>query len=782
MPINRPLELLAPAGSMSALKAAIANGADAVYLGAASFGARASAGFDDEALKEALDYCHLRRKSIYVTVNILVKERELDGVRHTLSLLSHLGADAVLVQDLGVHKICREEFPELPVHASTQMALHNASGVRLLKDLGAKRAVMARECDLKEIRKAAEVGLEIEAFCHGALCVSCSGQCLFSSMIGGRSGNRGRCAQPCRLPYSYQGKNGAWLSPRDLCARDELDAMTDAGVYSFKIEGRLKRPEYVAVVTRAYRDALDAVLEGRFSPADSTEKESLTQIFSRGGFTEGYPGQDRDAAVIDPTRVTPLGVSMGKVKKVYQRGNALLCDVPLIRPLHNGDGLEIGTQEIRYSGPEVFAGSIAVLRLREKVKIGEEVRRTEDESQLQAARGTYENGADLAANPVSFDALLTAYPGKPISLQVTDGESTVTVTGDAVQPAQNKALDDTSARRSLEKTGGTPFVLNQLTVKTAGAFVPAAALNALRRDTLEQLAQARIAAQPRDASFKAHFEAPRREISEPRLIVKTGIVEELPNLRKAGADEILFQPQDFREEKLLPFLNNWPEKVRLCLPSQLSENTLQYLKTSIEEKQIPVCLSSPGQLQAFATGSMAGEGIPVMNGEAITMLSHLGCESVTLSRELSKQDIQDLPKDVCEMILPVYGRTRLMLLNHCPMRTVMGLKQNREQCELCGQGKGALGTHLTDRMKADYPLFPVRLPEGCQIELMADRPLHLSGLLKGLPKLSFLLAFTDETKEERIKIIAHYAALLRGETPPALDMKGTAGRFLDGVL
>ena len=317
MPMN--LELLAPAGSMDALKAAIANGADAVYLGAASFGARASAGFDDEALKEALRYCHLRRKSIYVTVNILVKERELDGVRQTLSLLSHLGADAVLVQDLGVLKICREEFPELPVHASTQMALHNASGVRLLKELGAKRAVMARECGLNEIHKASEVGLEIEAFCHGALCVSCSGQCLFSSMLGGRSGNRGRCAQPCRLPYQNQGKNGSWLSPRDLCARDELDRMAEAGVYSFKIEGRLKRPEYVAVVTRAYRAALDAVLEGRFSPADKSEKESLTQIFSRGGFTEGYPGSDSDAAVIDPTRVTPLGVSMGKVKKVYQK-------------------------------------------------------------------------------------------------------------------------------------------------------------------------------------------------------------------------------------------------------------------------------------------------------------------------------------------------------------------------------------------------------------------------------------------------------------------------------
>ena len=782
MPMNRRLELLSPAGSMEALKAAVANGADAVYLGAASFGARASAGFDDGALKVALDYCHLRRKNVYVTVNILVKERELDSVRQTLSLLSHLGADAVLAQDLGILKICREEFPELPVHASTQMALHNASGVKLLKSLGARRAVMARECNLTEIRKAAEAGLEIEAFCHGALCVSCSGECLFSSMIGGRSGNRGRCAQPCRLPYSFQGQSGAWLSPRDLCARDELNAMAEAGVYSFKIEGRLKRPEYVAVVTRAYRDALDAVLEGRFSPADKHEKESLTQIFSRGGFTQGYPSQERDAAVIDPNRVTPVGVTVGKVKKVYQKGGALLCDVPLIRPLHNGDGLEIGAQEIRYSGPEVSSGSTATLRLREKAAVGEEVRRTEDESQLSAARRTYEGDAENRTNPIPFDAALTAYPDKPLSLQVTDGESTVSVSGEPAQAAQNKALDENAARRNLEKTGGTPFVLRQLTVKTAHAFVPASAINSLRREALDKLAEARIAAQPRLASPKAEFDTPRRAVPAPRLIVKTQRAAEIPELLNAGAAEALFLPQDFRKKYLLPELEKLPGKTRLCLPSQLSESTLQYVKALAEEKNIPVCLSSPGQIKAFNTGDMAGEGIPVMNGETLRMLSYLGCQSVTLSRELSKQDILDLPFDICELILPVYGRTRLMLLNHCPVRTKLGLKAGREQCELCGQGKGAQGAFLTDRMKADYPLFPLRLPEGCQIELMADKPLHLSGLLGGLPPLSWLLMFTDETKEERKRITAHYAALLRGETPPALNVRGTAGRFLDGVL
>ena len=781
MPAN-DLELLAPAGSMDALRAALANGADAVYLGAAAYGARSTAGFDENALRDALRLAHLHRKKIYVTVNILIKERELNDVRRTLSLLSSLGADAVLLQDLGLVKICREEFPWLPIHASTQMALHNASGAELLQSLGAKRVVLARECGLEEIRKAARTGMEIEAFCHGALCVSCSGQCLFSSMIGGRSGNRGRCAQPCRLPYAYQGVTGAWLSPRDLCARDELKALADAGVYSFKIEGRLKRPEYVAVVTRAYRNALNMILEGRFVPADETEKESLTQIFSRGGFTLGYPGQKRDAAIIDPTRVTPIGVTIGKVKKIYQKGGALLADVPLTKPLHNGDGLEIGKQELRYSGPEAPAGQTAVLRLRDAVKPGETVRRTEDESQLAAARQTYGGEALNAGLPIPFDAVLTAYPGKEISLRVTDGESEITVTGENVQPAQKKALDEESAKNALNKTGGTPFVLDKLTVKTAGAFAPASALNALRREALDRLTEARIAAQPRDVSSAAHFAVPKRELPAPRLIAKTSDVNAIPSLLKAGADEILYLPQDFREPYLLPILERLPEGTRLCLPSQMTDASQERLEILTGTLGIPVCLSSPNQLGCFHSGDMAGEGVPVMNSESIKLLSHLGCKSVTLSRELSGSEMLDLPPDLCELILPVYGRARLMLLNHCPMRTKLGLTAGREQCELCRQGKGALGTCLIDRMGAAYPLRPLRLPEGCQIELMADRPLHLAGQLRGMEGFSWLLAFSDEPPEEQRRVTAHYAALRRGEAPEALGVKSTLGRFTDGVL
>lgn len=777
-------ELLAPAGSMDALKAALANGADAVYLGASAFGARFDAGFDEATLRDAIRLAHLHRRKIYITVNILIKDRELGDVRRTLGALSRLGADAVILQDLGLLKICREEFPELPVHASTQMALHNASGARLLKNLGARRVVLARECGPEAIRAAADTGIEVEVFCHGALCVSVSGQCLFSAMLGGRSGNRGRCAQPCRLPYMYAGRKGAWLSLRDLCARDELDLLARAGAYSFKIEGRLKRPEYVAVVTRSYRSALDQMAEGRFHPADAEEKEALTQIFSRGGFTKGYIGHAQDAGVMDESRVRPQGVLLGKTGKCYRKGGALLCDVLLQRPLHNGDGLEIGDQALLYSGPETPAGQIATLRLRDAVKPGEAVRRTEDESQLVAARATYTDEALNRALPIPFDAEVTAFPGKSVSLAVTDGESRAAVSGELCQIAQNKPLDEGAARRALEKTGGTPFALRRLTLKTENAFVSAARLNALRRDALEKLTEMRIAAQPRLLSPAGHFEAPIHPSFSPKLYARTRNMDDIPRLYAAGADEVIFLPRDFRASALEASMKALPRDVILGLPGQCGEETLDVLRSLLAQYPHRLFLASPGQMGAFpGMEILAGEGIPVMNGEAVRMAAFLSCRGVTLSRELKKAEIDDIPADILPLILPVYGRTRLMLLNHCPMRTALGLKEGREQCNLCEHGKGAAGTCLTDRMGANDPLFPIRLPEGCLVELMADKPLHLSGHLDGMERLSWLLDFTDETTEQAAAVTAHYATLRKGENVPPLPfVRGTIGRFESGVL
>ena len=267
------IELLAPAGSRESLIAAVEAGADAVYLAGSQFGARAYAdNFDEEALTEAIRFAHLRGVHIHVTVNTMVLDEELDDVRRYLQFLEKIGADAALVQDLGVAKIAREYAPNLPLHASTQMTIHNVQGARAMEALGFSRVVLSRELSLPEIREiVAGTNAEVETFTHGALCVCYSGQCLMSSMIGGRSGNRGCCAQPCRLPYTLVDVAGEdvlgdtagnfLLSPKDLNTLDLLPQLVEAGVSSLKIEGRMKKPEYVATVVKTYRSVLDRILE-----------------------------------------------------------------------------------------------------------------------------------------------------------------------------------------------------------------------------------------------------------------------------------------------------------------------------------------------------------------------------------------------------------------------------------------------------------------------------------------------------------------------------------------
>ena len=350
------MEILAPAGNREALERAQAAGADAVYLGYAAFSARAGAGnFNDEELADALRFAHLHRMRVYVTVNTLVKDGELAEVEKLLTRLETLQVDGVLVQDFGILRMIRRKHPGLRVHASTQMAIHNASGVRWCAKMGMKRVVLARECSLDEIRKCVETGMEIEIFGHGAQCVSVSGECLFSSMVGERSGNRGRCAQPCRKIYRLDGRIGAWLSPRDLCLRDEVPALAEAGAASLKIEGRLKRPEYVYTVTDSYRRALDTWREGRFEPADDAETEALQQMFHRGGFMWGYAFGAEDAAVIQPESVNHRGIRIGTAEHVRGR----ISEVRLTRNLHDGDGLRLnhdGTEtEMTYAGPDVPA-------------------------------------------------------------------------------------------------------------------------------------------------------------------------------------------------------------------------------------------------------------------------------------------------------------------------------------------------------------------------------------------------------------------------------------------
>ena len=768
--VNR-MENLAPAGNWDALRSAVAAGADAVYLGYAAYSARAGAGnFDEQQLRDAVRFAHLHHVRVHVTVNTLIKDGEMAGVVDVLRLLNEIRVDAVLVQDLGVLRMARRCFPDLPIHASTQMAIHNATGVRFCRNQGMTRAVLARECSAAEIALAAKEGIEIEVFGHGAQCVAVSGECLFSSVVGGRSGNRGRCAQPCRLLYTYRGKTAAWLSPRDVCMRDDLPELNKAGVASIKLEGRLKRPEYVATIANSYRNAIDAMDNGHFRKADENEITGLRQIFSRGGFMRGYAMGAEDAGVIDPARVSHGGVKIGRVE--FAAGN--MARVRLERSLDDGDGLQIhtaqGDAELIYAGHDTEAGQIAVVRLRPDVrtKAGDEVYRLTSEKQLQWARS-------LAIPAIPADMALIAYPGKPLALTMTDGESSVTVTGDTAAPAQSRAMSEEDARRSLGKLSDTPFSLRTLTVQTAGAFVPVSALNQLRREACQQLAEARIAAFTR----KAGREEPADELIYPdtpdapsMAIVRT---REQADAMQGAADLLIWYPEDFRADALESGLRDMPDGVWLQLPTVCEEKTLDLLCDFVQKnagKLGGIVLGSVGQLgRTWNVPMGAGSGIPVMNRRAVQFLLEQGCRFVTASSELSGAELRTLMQNHPPVVVPAYGREQLMLLHHCPARTYLGLTKGHAACRMCDQHSpdALAGQTLTDRRGTVYPLLRQRLPEGCLVRLMNALPTNNIRRVRQAGYAPMMLLTTENAQEA-----ADVRAVMDGEMR---ELEGTSNHW-----
>lgn len=765
------MENLAPAGNWDALRSAVAAGADAVYLGYAAYSARAGAGnFDEQQLRDAVRFAHLHHVRVHVTVNTLIKDGELAGVVDVLRLLSEIRVDAVLVQDLGVLRMARRCFPDLPIHASTQMAIHNATGVRFCRNQGMTRAVLARECSAAEIALAAKEGIEIEVFGHGAQCVAVSGECLFSSVVGGRSGNRGRCAQPCRLLYTYRGKTAAWLSPRDVCMRDDLPELNKAGVASIKLEGRLKRPEYVATIANSYRNAIDAMDNGHFRKAGEAEMSGLRQIFSRGGFMRGYAMGAEDAGVIDPARVSHGGVKIGRVE--FAAGN--MARVRLERNLDDGDGLQIrtaqGDAELIYAGHDTEAGQIAVVRLRPDIrtKAGDEVYRLTSEKQLQWAR-------NLAIPAIPADMALIAYPGKPLALTMTDGESSVTVTGDTVAPAQSRAMSEEDARRSLGKLSDTPFSLRTLTVQTAGAFVPVSALNQLRREACQQLAEARIAAFTRKAGREETADDliyPDTPDAPSMAIVRT---REQADAMQGAADLLVWYPEDFRADALESGLRDMPDGVWLQLPTVCEEKTLDLLYAFVQRntgKLGGIVLGSVGQLGCTWNVPMgAGSGIPVMNRRAAQFLLEQGCRFVTASSELSGAELRTLMQNHPPVVVPAYGREQLMLLHHCPARTYLGLTKGHAACRMCDQHSpdALAGQTLTDRRGTVYPLLRQRLPEGCLVRLMNALPTNNIRRVRQAGYAPMMVLTTENAQEA-----ADVRAVMDGEMR---ELEGTSNHW-----
>ena len=819
--MNDAMELLAPAGDEAALRAAVCAGANAVYLGYAQFGARAAAAnFDAEALEQAVAYAHLHHVRVHVTVNTLVKQNEIEQVYDALSTIARCRADAVIVQDVGVVRLVREHFPTLELHASTQMAIHTAAGARFAMTHGIRRVVLARECTLAAIAEVAATGVDTEVFVHGALCAGISGQCLLSSMAGGRSGNRGRCAQPCRQVVTLGDTSAALISMRDLCLRDHLPELAAAGVSSLKIEGRLKRAEYVAVVTDSYRKALDALARGAFKPMDTREKNSLLQIFHRGGFTAGHAMGAEDADLCSIERVNHGGVHIGTIVSV-QKG---LATADLQTPLHDGDSLRIdGTEdvELRYSGHDETVRATLRLRPGERVTMGDPLMRTADAQQLQWAQS-------LTEKPVWVDMRATVRVGETMRLWVSDGESAVEVAGELAQKPIKRALTAEEIARSLAKLGDTPFALQEEPiVETNGAFVPVSALNALRRTGLEMLVQARRAAffglekekmfvqamaegtqeglytchpsQAADAQAPTAQQAGAGTLRQGKpfsggmtgtLAVSFSDAKMGKTLLQAGANLLLYAPRDWRSGMLETELSKLPDGAWITLPAQLSGEAFRQAWPRVEAKAdhlAGVVLGSVGQLGfPIALPVALGDGVPIVNREAAQELLTESIAFYTLWPELSREELQAAMRKGDPCLLRVYGRERVMLLNHCPERVVRGLRTGRASCALCKAGDRACArpdATLCDRRGYRFPLTRVRTHEGCVIEVYNALPTDLSKQERQRLALGagMLLSFTVESTAEQIAITERFAALLHGGAVPALDTPTTGGHFLRGV-
>ncbi len=653
-------DILAPAGGPEQLLAALRCGADAVYLGAGAFNARRNAkNFDAQALPRAVQDCHERGVKLYVTMNTMVLDGEWEALERTAALVAASGADAAIVQDMGVLRLLQNRYPSLKRYASTQTAVHNADGAKRLVDMGFDGVVLAREMTLPEmeaVRKAVDVHLE--AFVHGAHCMSLSGACYLSAMLGGRSGNRGLCAQPCRLDWRC-GEEHCALSLKDMSLIDHLRDMEAIGIDTFKIEGRMKRPEYVAAAVTACRKAL---------AGEEYDLETLQAVFSRSGFSDGYLTGRRD-------------------KDMF--GHRTREDV---------------------TGAQGVLKSLAGLYHKERARV-----------------------------PVSM--LFSAGEGFS-RLTVSDGEHEIVREGEAPQTALTRPMDGESARKSLSKTGGTPYFVQDFSADIApGLMLPASALNSLRRETLEELSLRRRAIRPHEAKC---YEVPGAEkrpaANEPALWARFAGPAQVSG--DNVLEKIILPAESLRAEDVAKYGDKlMAELPALCFPSEAErlERKLEALKAAGLKAVMADNIYGLELGERLGLAVYGGFGLNIANTEALRVYQARGLAAATLSFEPSMARLKALGGTLPRGIL-AYGRLPLMRWRNCPVKASIG-------CAACG-GKGK----LTDRMGVE---FPVECSGKKYSSLLNSLPLHIAE--KDWRGFDFVtLYFTLESREECESILRDY--------------------------
>ena len=527
----KKIELLAPCGNMDALVAAVAGGCDAVYLGLTSYSARAFAGnFNREELIEAVRHCHVRDVSVYVTMNTMLYETEIEKAKETVQFLYDNDVDALLVQDFGLFHLVKTMFPDFDIHCSTQMHIHNLAGVKYMKEEGAARIVLARETPIEIIAEACKQGVEIEVFAYGAICISYSGQCLMSSATKNRSANRGMCAQSCRLKYKKE--DGSWfqegdylLSPKDLNAIDNIPALIKAGVSSLKIEGRMKRPEYVYLVTKTFREAIDACYAGKTYTIDPKRQQELLLMFNR-GFSKGHLFHADVDHRMSHYRPNHRGIEIGKVTG-YEKGSVT---VKLSQSLHQHDGLRIlhHPQDIGLTAVKIYkngklvnqaeAGDTVVLGCPkgERPKIGDPLHKTSDTALIAAI----DEQIKTMGRTIPVSIHYAAMPGQPFVVTITDNDGRIATAQSTtvVEEAKSAPLEKERIIRSLKKTGDFPYMVTHVEGEAGNIFMPVSLLNETRRSAMEQLTELRMKRHERKGMCPYHFALEKLETGRKLLI------------------------------------------------------------------------------------------------------------------------------------------------------------------------------------------------------------------------------------------------------------------------
>ena len=724
-------ELLSPAGSMESLKAGIQNGADAIYLGGSSFGARASAtNFDNDELIEAVKYAKLRNVYIFVTVNTSIKENEIEELISYTDFLYKIGVDAIILSDIGVAEVLRKRYPNMELHASTQISAHSLNDVLELKKVGFNRVVLARELSIEEIKEICDnVDIDIEVFIHGAICISYSGQCLMSSMLGDRSGNRGRCAQPCRQSYKLINKtagkiidvNGNYLlSPKDLCSIENIEKILDTGVKSLKIEGRMKRPEYVAVVTSRYRKTIDNYINNKITDDKKALKEDLEAIFNR-KFTSGYLMSKNGSDIINLDKPNNVGVKVGEVLSFNFKKKKL--KIKLSGKLSKGDGINLGGGDVGriIKNGEIFdsglAGEIIEIDFLKDIKPKTPVYKTSDKLLVDNANKSFIEGIENKKINLKCEIFIKVDEKAKFIL-----ENIEVYSDEKIEKAKNKGVEIDKIIEKLSKTGGTPykFVFDNIFVDK-DVFVPVSVLNNLRRKAIEKYEEYRL-----DFSGKRiicpyqHFDYPNgKKVFNGKITLKVhknfqlDKILENPDIseyiREIYTEDFTLLEEYYNKFKTIG-INLVYSALGVIRNEEYSilEKYLSKINNEIFNKvQISTWGSKNFFKSKFGTKKFNIDTyFNIYNSYSLRFFEkYFDAEDITISQEINKFEIKSLLNKSKEknanVDMIIYGHTRAMLTEYCAMGILTKDCHKDRRCAECARSDYI----LKDMENREFRLF-----------------------------------------------------------------------------